>query len=72
MKSLVEALITAVDYINDRTEEMDEQDDVKALESVAACLEEMSDSEFEALKSECESLGRGEWLEDMLPGRLED
>jgi hypothetical protein len=72
MKSLVEALITAVDYINDRTEEMDEQDDLKALESVAAYLDEMSDDEFEALKSECEALGRGDWLEDMLPGRLED
>ena len=71
MKQLIEALIYAVDYIDGRTDEMDEQHDVGALESVASYLAELSEEEFKELERTAKELDRMDWMEDMFPDRYD-
>lgn len=71
MRQVVEALIKAADYINFRTEEMSEEDDINALEAIAKTLSQMTDQEFQQLELLAKSLKKSDWLEEMMPGRFE-
>lgn len=69
MEKLLEALIFVTDYLNNRSPETDEEDDVAALEHVSACLAGLSREEFTILESMARRLGRMDWVEDMFPER---
>ncbi len=71
MRAIVEALITATDFINFRTEEMTQADDIAALEAIALQLSKLSDQEFREFALIVKSLKKSDWLEELMPGRFE-
>ncbi|MBA3707232.1 MAG: hypothetical protein H0W83_00255 [Planctomycetes bacterium] len=71
MRNVVEALIKAADYINYRTEEMDESNDIAALEAIALQLSQMTDQEFKEFETIVRSLKKMDWLQEIMPGRFD-
>ena len=69
MRKAVLALIQAVDYINFRTEEMTQDDDVRALEAIALQLSEMTHEEFKEFETIVIGLKKLDWLQELMPGR---
>lgn len=69
MRKAIAALIQAVDYINFRTEEMNEEDDVRALEAIALQLSEMTHDEFKEFEAVVIGLKKLDWLQELMPGR---
>ncbi len=69
MRKAILALIQAVDYINFRTEEMTQDDDVRALEAIALQLSEMTHEEFKEFETIVIGLKKLDWLQELMPGR---
>ena len=87
MKSIAEALVYAVTYINLRDEESSDENDVGALESIADILSKCTPKEKTAIKEAAQQLLKEElasnkreefmedyqnWMEDMFPDDSED
>ncbi len=87
MKSIAEALVYAVTYINLRDDESTEENDVGALESIADILSNCTAKEKAALKEAAQRLLKEElasanradfvedyqnWMEEMFPSDEDD
>ncbi len=87
MKSIAEALVYAVTYINLRDDESTEENDVGALESIADILSNCTPKEKAALKEAAQRLLKQEmasanredfvedyqnWMEEMFPSDEDD
>ncbi len=87
MKSIAEALVYAVTYINLRESSGDEESDVGALESIAGILSTCSAKEKAALKDAAERLLKQElastsreefiddyrdWMQEMFPDEYDE
>ena len=65
MESIAKALILAVQYINDRSEDHTEDDDAKALEEAASIVQEASAQERQILIKVARELGLHKWAEQI-------
>jgi hypothetical protein len=65
VEAIARALILAVQYINDRSEEHTPDDDVKALEEAASIVQEATPEERETLIKVARELGLQKWPEQI-------
>jgi hypothetical protein len=65
MEAIAKALVLAVQYINDRSEEHTPDDDAKALEEAASIVQEATAQEKATLIKVARELGLPKWAEQV-------